>query len=228
MTDIAALIADLVEAGVSPALIGRVAAALAPSEGPQRSAAAIRQARYRDRQASQTITRDVTRDGVTSDVTGITNHNGVTPLAHVRDKPLTTEISGLAAVVVCASTRDDWPRGDAKDWASVLIELCASPRLDNQKSLALNTTLGRLLAWRVAGASWDHDVIPIVVTTVQKRGPPILSWKYFDPAIAQSIADNRQALTIPEASNVRPNPVQTQRHDRLNRMQAGALAAADG
>lgn len=112
----------------------------------------------------------------------------------------------LAAVVVRepandAVPADDWPDGDARRHAEMLSAEAGTIRLDPSRQPGLATTMGRIHAWRRDGASWDHDVRPVVVSIAQKAGSPIGSWKFFDSAIAQSIADNRQALTIPEAQN---------------------------
>lgn len=103
---------------------------------------------------------------------------------------------------------NDWPEGDARRHAELLAEMAATVRLDLARQPGLTLTAGRLAAWRRDGASWDHDVTPVVTTFARKRGQPITSWKFFDAAIAQSIADNRQALSIPEARHAR------QAHDR--------------
>lgn len=94
---------------------------------------------------------------------------------------------------------DDWPAGKARDHAKLLVELVASPRLDPSKSPGLVTTMGRLEAWRRDGASWEHDVIPVVTALCAKQRGPVSTWKFFDQPIARSIADNRAALAIPEA-----------------------------
>jgi hypothetical protein len=65
------------------------------------------------------------------------------------------------------------------------------------------TTRGRLAAWKRDGASWEHDVLPVVTGLCAGRRSRIASWKFFDQAIARSIADNRAALEIPEAGRVR-------------------------
>lgn len=65
MSDVAALIADLVRAGVDPDLIGRTAATIASAatNAPaQRTAGAIRQERYRRNKASQVTGSDVCDD----------------------------------------------------------------------------------------------------------------------------------------------------------------------
>ncbi len=125
-----------------------------------------------------------------------------TPLARVEDNLLTTEVTGLT-IVVSSAGASDWPPD--KTVISTLCEAVGSPRLDQFKSPGLLTTSGRLRAWKAEGASWEHDVIPIVTALVRKQGPPITSWKYFDAAVAQSIADNRQALQIPQARHERPD-----------------------
>jgi hypothetical protein len=134
----------------------------------------------------------------------------VAPVSRPRiDNILPTEVTGLSVAV--AETRkparvDDWPEGDANIHAMALVAIAGTSRLDPARKHQLVLTVGRLAAWRRDGASWEHDVIPTVTTLTRKTGPPIASWKYFDSAIAQSIADNRQALEIPEAANVPPSP----------------------
>lgn len=98
---------------------------------------------------------------------------------------------------------DDWPSGKAREHAAILVETVASPWLDPSKSPDLVTTAGRLSAWKLAGASWEFDVLAVVSGLTANRRSRIASWKFFDDAIARSIADNRQALEIPEAGAVR-------------------------
>lgn len=92
---------------------------------------------------------------------------------------------------------DDWPSGDLVD---ALVAEIASPWLDPTKSPGLITTGGRLTAWRREGASWLHDVVPVVRGLCASRNQLVTSWKFFDAAIGRSIADNRRALEIPEAT----------------------------
>lgn len=100
---------------------------------------------------------------------------------------------------------DDWPLGSASRHAELLVEAIASPWLDPIKSPDLVTTRGRIACWKRDGASWEHDVLPVVMGLCTGRRSRISSWKFFDQAICRSIADNRQALSIPEATDVRPN-----------------------
>lgn len=65
------------------------------------------------------------------------------------------------------------------------------------------TTSGRLAAWKRDGASWEHDVVPVVTALCGKQRGPISTWKFFDPAIGRSVADNRAALEIPDGTVVR-------------------------
>lgn len=104
------------------------------------------------------------------------------------------------AVVERASAADDWPEGKAIDHAALLVIEAATVFLDPSRQMLLVTTTGRLDAWRKAGASWEHDVVPVVTALARKARSPIASWKFFDAAIAQSIADNAAALEIPAAS----------------------------
>jgi uncharacterized protein YdaU (DUF1376 family) len=129
-----------------------------------------------------------------------------------------------------AAPADDWPPEGRP--ADVLVQLIDSPHLDPNRSPTLVTTAGRVSAWRREGASWVQDVIPVVSGLVQRARSPIGSWKFFDAAVAQSIADNRQALTIPEARHDRPDhsPAPSarlgERQANLERALAGARRAA--
>ena len=102
--------------------------------------------------------------------------------------------------VVERASDDDWPEGKAIDHAALLVLEAATVFLDPSRQMLLVTTTGRLDAWRRAGASWEHDVVPVVTALARKARSPIASWKFFDTAIAQSIADNAAALEIPAAS----------------------------
>ena len=134
------------------------------------------------------------------------------------------------------SVSDDWPAGKAQDHARLIVSEVASPRLDPMKSPGLVTTAGRLLAWRREGASWEHDVIPVVASVCAKQRGPVSTWKFFDQAIARSIADNRDALQIPSAGEGRratgPPMSLTDRiaaeHAESRRMALEMLAAENG
>lgn len=114
-----------------------------------------------------------------------------------------------------ASQSTDWPEGDGQQLAKLLVEACASPWLDPAKSLKLNTTLGRLLAWKREGASWALDVVPVVTGLCAFSKEPVGSWTFFDKAIARSIASNRAALEIPDGRVVPLRPAGQSITDRI-------------
>lgn len=137
------------------------------------------------------------------------------------------EVAAVAREAELSAAADDWPAGSAIDHARLLVEAAGTVRLDPSRQPGLMTTMGRLAAWRRDGASWAHDVLPVVTGLAQKRGPPIALWKFFDAAIAQSIADNRAALQIPDPRHAGPAP---HRHDaraaKSNHLDAVARAMA--
>lgn len=229
MTISAAVICKMVELGLQASDIAELCKviedSLAKAEPKADLAAEKRRAYDRERKRAKNNSTGIPPEvstGNSAEIPPETTH-----LARVRDITPNSEISGLAVVVEVSASEcatNDWPKGDP---AKVLIETIASPRLDPSKSQGLVTTAGRLAAWRREGASWEFDVLPAVRAAVRKTGPPIGTWKYFDAAVAQSIADNRQALKIPEAHE-RPRQDQPNaREDRLGRMLAGAMAAVD-
>lgn len=118
---------------------------------------------------------------------------------------------------------DDWPDGKSMDHARMICALVDTVHLDLARSPGLIQSLGKLHAWRRDGASWEHDVLPVITAKMQGRRSAITTWGYFDQPIAESIAANRAALTIPEHDDVhRP------RHDRPvnghDTRKAGAMA----
>lgn len=139
-------------------------------------------------------------------------------LARVRDNPSRLVISGGTDADDCARApdqSDDWP---SDNLVAELVEAVASPRLDPAKQPGLTLTVGRIVAWKREGASWRHDVVPVVQALCAKAKGPVKSWKFFDDAVAQSIADNRAALEIPEARITGPPVVSLT--DRLAAEQA--------
>lgn len=124
----------------------------------------------------------------------------VTPsLPSLRSEELV--VGGVGDAQARVHQTDDWPAGRASDHAEQLLAIVASPWLDQSKSPDLVTTRGRVAAWKRDGASWEHDVLPVVTGLCANRRARISSWKFFDAAIARSIAENRAALEIPEAAN---------------------------
>lgn len=167
-------------------------------------------------------------------------------------EPVRTEPVRRTAVVVRASEHErppplegevlpptkmdgpsDWPPGDARHHAEMLVDEAATVHLDPARQPGLATTTGRIHAWRRDGASWEHDVLPVVRAAAQRQRGPIRSWKFFDAAIAQSIADNRAALAIPAArANAGRSPDaglagQSARRENRERASAGAGWASE-
>ena len=76
-------------------------------------------------------------------------------------------------------------------------------------------------------------MLPVVRAAAQRQRGPIRSWKFFDAAIAQSIADNRAALSIPAAqANASRAPDlglagQSARRENRERASAGAGWASE-
>lgn len=170
----------------------------------QRAKNRRRQAEFRARQAAEHNVNNVTREGVTLD--NVIERDTTREPARVRDKTpklVTTGYTGGDGGEARERASDDWPQGKAKNHAELLVAAVNSPRLDPSKSPGLVTTMGRLEAWRRDGASWEHDVLPVVTALCAKQRSPVSTWKFFDNAIARSIADNRAALDIPEAGRVR-------------------------
>jgi hypothetical protein len=126
-----------------------------------------------------------------------------TPLTRGENNLSRLDITGRVGVVGAREGSDDWPEGDSRAHVKLLVEHAASQWLDPDKSHGLVTTSGRVSAWRAAGASWPRDVLPVVAGLCAGRRDRIGSWKFFDDAIARSIADNQAALEIPEAGTFR-------------------------
>jgi hypothetical protein len=125
-----------------------------------------------------------------------------------------TEIGNGGGGVREDAPPDDWPAGKATDHARLLVEQVASSWLDPSKAPGLVLTEGRLAVWKREGASWEHDVVPVVTALSTGKHGLIATWKFFDPAIGRSIAANRQALEIPE---VRPHDDSTRQNPRNTR-----------
>lgn len=140
----------------------------------------------------------------------------------------TASISDVKYQTAADATRegDDWPAGKPLDHASLIVSEANTVYLDTAREPGLIQTLGRLHAWRRDGASWQHDILPVITTMAGKLSRPVKSWAYFDAAIGESIAANRRALTIPEHDHVnRPDPARpASGHDSRRR---GALEALD-
>jgi hypothetical protein len=128
------------------------------------------------------------------------------PRARVSEYITNSENNHLAAAV--AKTRDelsdDWPEGGAQRHAELIIAEMASPWLDRDKSPSLVSSAARLASWKRDGASWEHDVLPVIRARLARQRKLINSWGWFDGAIGENIASNRAALAIPEAGEIVP------------------------
>lgn len=231
----AATLAALMQAGVVGdelvnivRLIDADMGSVHPPTAPGKSSKSARNARYyeahKDRKATEKRLNKASETGLIQATETTESALIQSPLARVVDITSSTENTGLADAVV-----DDWPVGDLVTRLSSEI---ASPRLDPSKAVGLITTSGRLAAWKREGASWHHDVIPVVRGLCSKRGPPISSWKYFDDAIAQSIASNREALKIPAHERPRqdsytPSATDPRRANTVSRRSAWARIAEE-
>lgn len=194
------------EAGASAEMLLAVARRL---EAERDDALAKRRASDAARKAAQ---RE--RGHVTSRDVRVTPRDSAGPSPHVGERAQVVTPSlpslrseevgggGVDARVPAIIPVDDWPAGNADAHAKLLVAEVNSPWLDPNKSPDLVTTRGRVAAWRRDGASWEFDVLPVVTGLCANRRGKVASWKYFDDAIARSIADNRAALDIPEAGTV--------------------------
>ena len=233
----------LMDAGLSPADALK-AAEVYETMQPARSKGAERTRRWRERHATS---QSVTCDGgdacdaeTVTDQTPSLSPSPQTPQPHTHPRDGTTRArEGAASAVViampvAAAAEPGWPEGDCRRWAELLAAEANTHRLDPSKAEGLLLTSARLAAWRAAGASWEFDVVPTVTALSGRAGRKITSWKFFDDAIAQSIADNRAALSIPEAQPHagqtdahRPSPKLVAKRDNLARHYAGAEQAID-
>lgn len=208
MNEVRQIIADLVAAGVDPMLIGRVAEAIASAAKPavteddtlERRRAWDRDYRRKKRMSGgKSGGQEVDAASVLSGGNPPDIHPTNADLARVRDINPYSE-NNLSAVDDDVDARivhsDDWPKGEV---AKALVEAVGSPWLDPAKTPGLTTTAGIIGSWKRAGASWEHDVVPVIRGVAAKSRKPIQSWRFFSEAVAQQVADNRQALAIPDA-----------------------------
>ena len=191
---------------------------------PTLSPGAIRTRKWREKQA------EAVTESVTEQRHGDVSHVGaraqvVTPFS----SSLRSEEVGVGGVErerAQIPSFDDWPAGKVQHHAKLIVEAVASPWLDPSKSPDLVTTAGRIVAWKRDGASWEHDVLPVVSGLCAKQRSRVASWKFFDQAIARSIADNRAALEIPEGRARATGPPANSMMDRMEADRAEARRRA--
>jgi len=169
-------------------------AANADALASRRACDAARQREFRDRKkADRNVSHVMSRES-----------QDVTPRARVRDITSNSENNHNHTLPSANAISDDWPDGKARDHAELICAEMASPWLDQAKSPDLVTTTGQIAAWKRDGASWEHDVLPLIRGRLMNRRKPVTTWKFFTDAIAETIAANRAALAIPEAGTVIP------------------------
>lgn len=229
MIDVAALIRVLGEKGMSPAEIAAIVAeASSPvpaygMEAAELNARQLRNRRYYENNKRLKSSESKTIKTVSDDSDAIKT---VSDASRTRSaQVVVSSSSSLRSEEIgggggeCGREADDWPDGKPTDHLRRLVEAVGSPWLDPSKSPGLVTTAGRLAAWKRDGASWEHDVVPVVTAVCAKQRSPVSTWKFFDQAIGRSIADNRAALVIPEATAIRatgpPNILDRMKAERL-------------
>lgn len=197
----AAAIRLLASKGLSVDEIASVAEANACEAGL--SAGAMRTRRWREKrhQASPSVT-ETNREDVTETVTN--RHETSPPRAHVRDITSNSENNHNHTLPNASASSDDWPPGNANQHAKLICAEMASPWLDMDKSPGLVTTAGLIASWKRDGASWEHDVLPLIRGRVMARRSAVTTWKFFSDAIGETASANRAALKIPEAGTVVP------------------------
>jgi hypothetical protein len=127
----------LMDAGVEGDELLRIVESIDAQQAPERSAGAVRQARYRANKKAQTVTGDVT-----SDVT-----QSVTPRVHVEDNPSNLEITGKG--------RKKTTREDLTDFEAELFKLLDADRVHalvavrKHKGGKLNGHSARLLVAKI-------------------------------------------------------------------------------
>jgi hypothetical protein len=230
----AAIIRDLIAAGVEPDLVARVAQELVDAAKTPAVPDTLekRRAYDRERKRGKRNSTGIPPESQDDNSTGIPPefHRKTPPLARVEDNPLRVIPLEAATAVVVEPSVTLWPDGKAADWARALAEAAATSKLDPIREPGLTLSLGEIARWKDAGAHWEFDVLNVVVTLAKKqRDGPIRSWKFFTDAVLRSVADNRQALEIPEARHERhhsPSAKRSAREDNLERGFRVGLAAA--
>lgn len=191
MTDVGALIADLVRAGVDPELVGRTARALAEREAVIVTDKQAERRRHADRE------RKRLRNSAESAETPAPPKEG--PPDPLRNNPPTPIDADDAER---ARDSDDWPEGDARTWRDQIVAVCKSPWLDFAKEPGLTQTLGEAQAWKAAGCSWRLDVLPSIEAQLARARSPVRSWKWFTTAILQSRQDRTRTLKTVQSAEI--------------------------
>jgi hypothetical protein len=132
-------------------------------------------------------------------------------------------VSGLPSEAQPPRAPDDWPDGGIDAWSKHLCAL-SSGKLDTSKSLSLITG-GRVVAeWKLAGASFSLDVVPVVVGLCQRQKRNIASWTYFDGAVRDALDNRRESGALTPRRHGRDDKF-ARKHDNLARALVGARGA---
>lgn len=167
-----ATLRKLMDAGLTgEALIAVVESIEADQQGPKRSAAAERQARYRSRKASQNVTSDVTRDVTGGDTKKEKNQKKkTTPLGYTPKGDISSSPQGGTKKRACRIP-DDWEpdRGYAaeKGLSSQQIDIEAEKFRNYWKSVS-----GQRATKVDWSATWRNWVLSAIQRQPQGHSPP--------------------------------------------------------
>lgn len=79
----------------------------------------------------------------------------------------------------------------------ILVARVQSPWLDPQKSQGLVSSAGMIARWKLAGYSFEMDVVPVVTGLCGQAKRPIQKWGYFDREMAETHAARTAPLPSP-------------------------------
>lgn len=183
-----------------------IVAAVEAHEASRDDALAKRRAADAARQQAKRDRNHVTSRDVTTAVSGAKTStiSQASEPARVRGNITNSENITNYTLPNADAISEDWPEGKASDHAKLICTEMASPWLDMDKSQGLVTTTGLLARWKRNGASWEHDVLPLIRGRLMNRRQAVTTWGFFDRAIDETIAANRAALLIPEAGEIIP------------------------
>lgn len=235
---------DLAEPFEDHAIAALSAVAAELDIGGDRSAKSLRNARYYEARKARKASEK--RLNKATELATETTENALiqSPLAHVRDKPLPTEITGNHTTPDDASAPDlDWP-GSEKPSRAYLDELESVLRATAAPALHIVATrlfdLSPILRLSKAGKGPPCDLQADVLPTIRARSaraPPgtVKSWDFFTEAICE--ARDRRLSGAPAQQKIngheRSNPHQQSakfaaRQANLERAFASADIAAGG
>lgn len=123
---------------------------------------------------------------------------------------------------------DDWPEGKSIDHARMLCDAVSnSGTLDTAREPGLIQSLGLLHRWRTRGASWEVDVLPVVMAVAGRRNGTIRNWSYFDDAVAKATEARLAPLKEGTTHGNANRPGRSGREADIDAMLEGARQAVD-